>query len=141
MREEKQRQIDRHWVFYLLEYEYFIKNWLHLSNLFLTAQQNRFWLLIGKAVTLAYQEEDGNWDLGVDISKYFCLVTDSAFLPKGSWNVLAKIMLKQNLNKTTKTPTLNFKQSICVFSSLGCVQLSLMIFCSTELLKAHDFHG
>lgn len=95
--EEKQRQ-----TLSLLEYEYFIKKWLHLSNLFLTARQNRFCLLIGKAVTLAYQEEDSNWDLGVDISKYFCLITDSAFLPKGSWKKFGKDHVETKLKQDNK---------------------------------------
>lgn len=53
---------------------------------YLTAWENRFWLLIGKALALAYQEEGGNWDLGVDFSKYFCLIIDSAFLPQRQLN-------------------------------------------------------
>lgn len=115
---------------------FFTRSWLHVTDFFffffLITCHNRFWLSTGEAVTLAHEEEEGNQDLGVDVSKYFYLITDFAFLPKGSWNVLAKIMLKQNLNKTTKSPTQKCKQSISVFSSLGWVQLWLVILCSPK---------
>lgn len=114
---------------------FFTRSWLHVTDFFfffLITCHNSFWLSTGEAVTLAHEEEEGNQDLGVDVSKYFYLITDFAFLPKGSWNVLAKIMLKQNLNKTTKSPTQKCKQSISVFSSLGWVQLWLVILCSPK---------